>query len=376
MTQPMKFEHEKGAGRSKWAAGALVLAIVGWMGSGYVFPSPSAEKDVPVTAAQAVKPLTVAIERSTARDVIDVFTAEGQAQAEKDVTIRAETGGAIAEVLVAKGERVEEGAVLARIAPAQRAADLERTRAQLAQAQRELANAEALLARGVATNDRVVQARSGLAAAEAGLANAEAAMADLDVKAPIGGYLERFALEPGEFISPGGDLGRIVQLDPLTVSLQVPQSAVAALRVGQPAQVNFLTGVSARGQVSFIGAVADASTRTFTAEVKLPNPNGEIPAGLSAEIYIPTGESLGHFLSPAIMSLNTDGVLGVKALGEGNAVLFYPVEILRAETDGLWVEGLPEELDIITIGQGFVNAGEIVDPKPAEELARIEEPQQ
>ena len=40
---------------------------------------------------------------------------------------------------------------------------------------------------------------------------------------------------------------------------------------------------------------------------------------------------------------------------------------MRAQTDGIWVSGLPDEARIITVGQGFVNDGERVDPKDSEE---------
>jgi len=40
---------------------------------------------------------------------------------------------------------------------------------------------------------------------------------------------------------------------------------------------------------------------------------------------------------------------------------FYPVSILQAATDGVWVEGLPETARIITVGQGFVEKGAEVE---------------
>jgi len=51
---------------------------------------------------------------------------------------------------------------------------------------------------------------------------------------------------------------------------------------------------------------------------------------------------------------------------EDDRVTFAQIEIVRAQTDGIWVTGLPEEANIITVGQGFVNAGDIVDPQPVE----------
>ncbi|MEL6680880.1 MAG: efflux RND transporter periplasmic adaptor subunit, partial [Pseudomonadota bacterium] len=118
------------------------------------------------------------------------------------------------------------------------------------------------------------------------------------------------------------------------------------------------------GTVAFLGTSADADTRTFLTEITVENADGVIPAGVSAEIRVPTGEVEAHFLSPAILSLDTDGTLGVKTVDGQDRVVFNRVEIVRAQTDGIWVSGLPESARIITIGQGFVNDGEVVDPRP------------
>mgnify|MGYP000055976336 CR=1 FL=1 len=89
-----------------------------------------------------------------------------------------------------------------------------------------------------------------------------------------------------------------------------------------------------------------------------------MPAGLSARIAVPTGQARGHFISPAILSLGTNGDLGIKTVQEDNTVAFSPVAIVRAQPDGVWITGLPESTSIITVGQGFVNAGDVVDPRP------------
>lgn len=367
MSQHLKFEHEKGAGRSKYVAGALVLLIVGWMSSGMILPKEEAPAD-PTPAEQASAPIAVAMIESAAEAVPQILTAEGQSRADRETAIRAEAGGTIDEVLAQKGDMVSAGQILARIAPAQREADLARAEAERARARRELDNAETLLDRGISTQDRVISARSALAAAEAGLANAREAMNNLEIAAPFSGRLEDLSIEPGEMVSAGAQIGLIVDLDPLRVAIQIPQQSVALVSQGQPAQVEFVTGSSSRGEVGFVGASANPQTRTFEAEILVPNPQNTVPAGISAAVLIPTGETRAHFLSPAILSLDAEGALGVKAVGEGNTVAFYPVEIVRAETNGLWVSGLPDQLQVITVGQGFVNAGEVVDPRPAETL--------
>lgn len=99
----------------------------------------------------------------------------------------------------------------------------------------------------------------------------------------------------------------------------------------------------------------------------MANQDSAIPAGISAEVIIPTGKVTAHFLSPSIVSLNTDGVPGVKTVDSENVVVFHPIdEVVKAQIDGIWVIGLPDTVDIITVGQGFVNIGETVTPSAGE----------
>jgi len=88
-----------------------------------------------------------------------------------------------------------------------------------------------------------------------------------------------------------------------------------------------------------------------------------MPAGLSAQIAIPTGKARGHFISPAILSLGPSGALGIKTVDADDKVVWQEVTIARAQTDGIWVTGLHEQVDIITVGQGFVAKGDVVDPR-------------
>lgn len=360
--RPLTFESDKGSTRSRWVAGGLALAIAGWMGSGYLLPSDDAAQQ-PVRSA-ARKPVTVAVRHSVAEQVEQVFVAEGQALPDRDTPIRAETSGKIAEVLVAKGDDLDAGQVIARFDTSARQSDLARATEELNRAQREFDNASALVERGVATVDRLAQARASLAAAEAGVTAAQEALRDTEIRAPFAGRLEALDIDAGEFVSLGADVGRIVDNTPLTIRIQIPQQALRDIKVGQTAEVDFITGETGTGKVQFVGTSADAETRTFLAEIEVPNADRSIPAGISAQLRIPTGRQTAHFVSPAILSLDTDGTLGIKTVNGDNVVEFHKIAIVRAQTDGIWVSGLPDEAQIISIGQGFVNDGEKVDPQP------------
>ncbi|PUB14903.1 efflux RND transporter periplasmic adaptor subunit [Yoonia sediminilitoris] len=355
----LTFSSDMGASRSTWIAAALVLLIVGWMGSGFVFPS---EDNAPATTREAPKPVTVAVTTSGAKTVTQFFQAEGQALPDRDTALRAETSGDVAEVLVAKGQDVSAGDLIARLDPSKNDADANRAAEELIRAQRELDNAQQLLDRGVATQDRVTEARADLASAQAQVIAFEQAAQALTITAPFDGRIETLDLDAGEYVSAGSEVGRLVDITPLTVAIQVPQQSLTRLKAGQPATVRFITGEEREGTVTFVGTAAASETRTFLAEIEVANEDRAIPAGISAEVIIPTGEVTAHFLSPSIVSLDTEGSLGVKTVNDDDVVAFYPIEIVKAQIDGIWVTGLPETVDVITVGQGFVSADETVTP--------------
>ncbi|MDO6592085.1 efflux RND transporter periplasmic adaptor subunit [Loktanella sp. D2R18] len=361
LTGKLTFDGDKGAGRSKWVAILMGLAMVGWMGSGQFAPEAPEEETAEDAAPSLV---TVAVIPSVAQDVQLVLTAEGQSTPDRSTQIRAKANGQIMSVLVERGDLVTAGQEIGRIDAETIEAQVLQAQTQLAQATRDYNNAVALQDRGLATEDRVSAARAAEASAEAAVTAVVEQLDNTIITAPFAGRLNDMTLDEGEFVNNGDAVAEVLDNDPLTVVVQVPQQALSRLNKGDAARVSFITGEERAGVIGFIGSNADAQTRTFRVEVTVDNPNSEMPAGLSARIEIPTGQARGHFISPAILSLGTSGDLGVKTVAEGNIVAFSPVTIVRAQPDGIWVTGLPEAADIISVGQGFVTAGDRVNPQP------------
>ena len=98
-------------------------------------------------------------------------------------------------------------------------------------------------------------------------------------------------------------------------------------------------------------------------EIEVPNKNNLLRAGLTAEIFIEVSEQQAHFLSPAVLTLSDSGLLGVRVVNNLNIVKFMKVDIVEDTQEGVWVTGLPNEVNIITVGQEFVNDEQIVRTK-------------
>ncbi|WP_397543426.1 efflux RND transporter periplasmic adaptor subunit [Roseovarius salis] len=358
---PLEFEDDPGATRSAWIALGLVLLVAGWFASGML--TGNGEAALP-SADDGNDPVQVAVAESVARTVADVLVAEGQAMPDRETEVLAEASGKVIEVPAPKGAMLGAGDVIAQLDPTEREADLRRAETEVERTRREYRNAQTLLERGISTLDRVADTRAALAAAEAQLAAARESLSDATIRAPFAGRLEELPVNPGEFVAAGAPVARIVDNQPLTVRARIAQQSVARISTGQSADVGFITGERRTGKVVFVGANADARTRTFLMEVEVPNEGGKIPSGVSAEIRIETGQTRAHFVSPALLALDERGALGLKTVDDDNRVGFYEVDVVRAGTDGVWVTGLPERVRLITVGQGFVRSGEQVEPRP------------
>ena len=125
-------------------------------------------------------------------------------------------------------------------------------------------------------------------------------------------------------------------------------------------RARLVTGQTVEGTLRFVASVADSSTRTFRIELEVANPGGQISDGVTSEIRLPLERLSAHLVSPAILTLDQAGSLGVKTLTDDGRVGFLPVEILETEPRGVWLGGLPEQITLITVGQDFVQVGQKV----------------
>ena len=179
-----------------------------------------------------------------------------------------------------------------------------------------------------------------------------------EVKAPFSGYLEQI-VKPGNFLERGQVCATIIQLDPITFIAEVPEFNINKVKSGQEVTLDLITGETVNGKLTFVSKSASTSTRTFKVESQVKNDSGQIRDGITSEMTIKIEKILAHQISPSILILNDAGKLGVRSV-ENNVVIFYEVVILEDSASGLWVSGIPENLDLITQGQGFVEDGQKV----------------
>lgn len=353
-------------GRWLAAAGILLLAIV-WIVSGVVM-----REDEPAPEPREAQPMTVAVVWQEAVPVERILNLQGRVDPDQRVRVRAETAGQVADWAVDRGAEVSTDDLLARLRMDDREARLRQAIARERGAESDYEATRRLHDQGHASRTELEAREAEREAARAEREAVELDIRNTQVRAPLAGIVHQRLAERGDFVGRGDPVAEIVDNDPLVAVVQVPQHQIARVHTGLPARIRFLDGRRAEGEVRFVSRLAEPGTRTFRVEVEIPNPDGELPSGISAGVEIPTDSVPAHQLSPAVMALEDDGRIGVKTVDDEDRVVFHPVEVVRTGPDGVWVTGLPELARVITVGQGFVSAGERVRPQPQEDApARV-----
>lgn len=346
--------------RNYWIAGAIALAVVLWMLSGaLVEDNPGSEAGDARTGA-AGETFKVQVTEIEAERIERRIVAQGQVKPERAATLRAQTAGQVEAVPVESGRPVSAGDTLVRLAMRDREARLEKARALVKQRLREFDAAQRLGESGLQSEVRRDEAAAELAAARAAMEEIRLDIEHTRIVAPFDGIVDQVMVEVGDYAAVQSAVATVVDNSPLTAEAWLSQRHFNAVRRGGEAQVTLVSGETRTGRLTAIAPRADESSRTFRVEIEIDNPGG-VPANTSAEILIPIGAVTAHRISPALLELDDEGRLGVKLVTDGSTVVFETVEIVRADSQGVWVSGLPERARVITAGGGFVSPGQSVD---------------
>jgi multidrug efflux system membrane fusion protein len=178
------------------------------------------------------------------------------------------------------------------------------------------------------------------------------------------------SVEIGTYVRPGDAIAEVYDFAELRIIGNVPETDVGPLRVGQQADISLPTGETMSGTVDFIGTVANPATRTFKVEIVVEESPKQV-AGATATATVVLDEVSAHYISPALLNINDAGKLGVKTLTGNDTVQFTELTIIRSDTGGVWVSGIPDQARLIVVGQGFVNLGETVNPIMVESEANL-----
>ncbi|RBP84819.1 efflux RND transporter periplasmic adaptor subunit [Marinomonas rhizomae] len=345
----------------------VAVATVTWMiaGGNGVTVSPTGEKphDNTLTSQTSESQLAYPVQAKTltTKTIEMHLPLSGKTLAGETLQLINTYSGRITKLPVEKGRFINKGSSILQIDTRILKAQIEQAGLLVKQKQLELDGIRKLNAGNLTSKVNLAQAETDLASAKAAK---EAFLIDLEnanVTAPFSGILNSLNVQEGQVLAPNTTIGTLVSVNPIKVSVNIPQNKIQLIKLGTQGNIRLESGYETEGFVSYISTTANESSRTISVEMQVSNPNNTIPAGLTAAVDFVLDQQRAHAFSPALLTLDDSGRTAIKTINIDNTVVVSTVEIIKSERDQVWVRGLPDNVNIITVGQGFVSAGDKVE---------------
>ncbi len=297
----------------------------------------------------------------------------GLTEADKRAVLATRVAGVIAELPVRQGDHVRTGDLILMLDAEEKISAVANAKQLLAQRQSELDAAERLAKTGNLAKLQLDNARSALAAAASQLDAAQVELSRKEVKAPFDGVVDRVPVELGSAVMQGGEVATILSLDPIVARGEVSERDLGYLKIGDKASVQLVNGRTVEGSIRYISRDASSATRTFRVEIAIPNADGTIPAGMTAEISLAAQPTDAIVLPRSVVTLGEKGDLGIRAVDGNDKVVFFPIDLVDDTPKGLVLAGIPADARVIVAGQELVKEGDTVDPVAAspEEIGKL-----
>jgi membrane fusion protein (multidrug efflux system) len=281
-----------------YSAAGLALCALALIGS----PAPVEAGDSKGPEASPVK-----VELIQKRTVRPSVTLIGTAEPFRKSTVASEIEGLVVRFPVRKGQKVKKGDVLARIEIRPLSLELKEAEALLAEANENYQNALSELRRTEELyKKKTVSSRSyddalytakgmkqRILALEAKIEAVKYDVARCCIKAPFSGFVVEEHTQVGEWLKEGGPVVTLVELDPILVSVPVPDRYIHFLEEGQPVTLEFgcLPGNQRRqGVVQDVIPQGNERARTFPVRIRVNNEGYAMLAGMAPKVIFPAGD--------------------------------------------------------------------------------------
>ena len=334
--------------------GVLALGACGkqWGGD-------AAAKDTAEGAEKAAEAVPVEVAKAGRRAIAASYGGTAALEARADSQVVAKTSGVALQVLVEEGQRVRAGQVLVRLDSARAQLQAAQSGAQVRKLQANYERSLKLAEQKLISANDIDQIKYDLENARAAnrLSNLEVSYAN--VKAPIDGVIASRSIKPGNFVQINTPIFRIVDIDQLEATLNVPERELATLKAGLPVelQVDALAGKTFTGIVDRVSPVVDAGSGTFRVIAAFNNASGQLQPGMFGRLRIDYDRRANALAIPRAALIEDDTKPSVFVVRDGKA---QRVALTVGHVEGGWVEvreGLKEGEQVVVAGKTALRDG-------------------
>ncbi len=310
---------------------------------------------------------TIPVKQDTFEHFVEV---SGDVRSDKNVTISAETMGAVERVLVTEGQQVRKGQVLMNINADVLQNSLNEVKTQLELATAVYERQKNLWDQKIGTEVQFLQTKSNKEALENRLSMLQSQLAQANVKAPFSGTIEEVMVRVGEAASPGVPMIRLVSLQDMSIRADVSESFVGSFNKGDAVEVYFPSlDKTYQSTIKAVGQVINPNNRTFTLEAALPNDTDLLRPNLLAVLRVKDFEKQNALVVPThLIQRDRKGeyVYVVENKANVKQVTKKHIETGLSYNNETLVESGIQPSDVL-VNEGFREVSEGVNVKVADE---------
>lgn len=358
---------------------AAAIAIVG--ATAWYLHSAGKHDDAPAAGAKgAAAPATVvSVVKPLKQDVPVVLQSNGTVTPLSTVDLRPQTTSTIRTVHIKEGQFVKKGDLLFSLDDRSDAANVDKANAQIARDQAALADverqykrsqelvAQKFLAQSAldTLKSQVDAARALLKADQAALRSSGVSASYNSIRAPMAGRVGAINVYPGSLVQLTTSLTTITQLDPISVSFTLPETALGDLIAAQKrgkveVQATPNSSVNAKpvtGTISFIDNTVDPLSGTIRVKGQFDNRDSSLWPGQYVNTRVTVQTIVGAVVIPqTAIIINTRGTF-VYVVDADQSAKQVPVARLHAFGLNAAVSGLTGDEQVITDGKQNLRPG-------------------
>lgn len=304
-------------------------------------------------------PLVTAIKAKS--EVFDHYLElQGEVRTKQNVLVYPEMAGTLQRVYVKEGQKVHKGQILAHIDDGGLSSQLAQLKTQEALGRTTFERQKRLWEQNIGSEIQYLQAKATYEAQEAAVKQLESQLGKSSIRAPFDGIIDDVIKDQGTVVSPGpnSEVFRIVNLSDMYIVVEVPESHLPNVVKGKDVKVYFpVLGDSVATKIRQTGNFINPNNRSFSVEIPVPNPKGDIKPNLTARVLINDYTDTTAILIPqSIISENAEGQQYVYLVGADSLASEGVAEkavILTGKTQG----DLVEVLSGIQVGDAIIDEG-------------------
>jgi membrane fusion protein (multidrug efflux system) len=275
-------------GTIPWMIVVLIVVFIVILGSRIMHEKARLEEAKKAAIKKEIEQVQVITLTLKPRRLEDKINLPAMVDPYEDVLIKAEVPGQVIKVLVQEGQTVTNGQVLVQLDDRDYRVRLARIEANYQLAKVDYDRTAALAQKKVMSPAELDKIEAQLKDLEAQVSEAQLALSRTQITSPMCCLLNEIKAKRGDFVSVGDPVAQILQLDPVKVTVGVPESDVAAIFDLDEAEVivEALNKRRVKGRKIYLSRQPRTLARLYDLELRVPNHDGRILPGMFARVEL------------------------------------------------------------------------------------------